>query len=163
MSILVNKDTEDLSRASPARPGPSTRSSAWSTARRWSGASRRARAAARIDGVPVFDTVTTRSATGANATMIFVPPAFAADADHGGGRRGHRLVVSSPRASPSLDMVRAKPYLDDKTRGWSARTARASSRPGECKIGIMPGYIHKPGNVGVISQRHADLRGGLAS
>jgi len=101
--------------------------------------------------LPVFDTVReAREATGANATMIFVPPAFAADAILEAADAGIELIVAITEGIPVLDMVRVKAHLGGSR--LIGPNCPGLITPGVGKIGIMPGYIHRPGGVGIISR-----------
>ena len=110
------------------------------------------------EGIPVFDTVAGAVRdTGANATMIFVPPPFAADAIAEAADAGVRIVVCITEGIPTNDMLRVKAFLDEKNRsGEVVRLIGPNCpgiiTPGECKIGIMPGRIHRPGTIGVVSR-----------
>ena len=113
------------------------------------------------NGLPIFDTVRQAvDATGASATMIFVPPPFAADAIMEAADAGIKTIVAITEGIPVLDMVKVKSYLRDKPKTvLIGPNCPGIITPGECKIGIMPGYIHLPAKdaksgkkVGIISR-----------
>ncbi|HEY7156306.1 MAG TPA: succinate--CoA ligase subunit alpha [Gemmataceae bacterium] len=105
------------------------------------------------EGFRLFNTVAEAvRETGANASMIFVPPAGAADAILEAADAGLRVIVAVTEGIPVLDMARAMRFLQGKNCRLIGPNCPGVITPGQCKIGIMPGYIHKPGPVGVISR-----------
>ena len=108
----------------------------------------------KMDDIPVFNTVTEAvDQAGANCSMIFVPPAFAADAIMEATDAGVDIVVAITEGIPVMDMVKAKNYIKDKKARLIGPNCPGIITPGQCKIGIMPGPIHKPGGpIGVVSR-----------
>jgi succinyl-CoA synthetase alpha subunit len=106
-----------------------------------------------IEGFPVFNSVKeAREKTGANATMIFVPPAFAADAVFEAEASGIELIVCITEGIPVIDLLKIKHIMNKSKSTMIGPNCPGIISPGKAKIGIMPGYIHKEGNIGVISR-----------
>jgi len=106
-----------------------------------------------VEGIPVFDSVAeAREATGANASLIFVPPPFAADAVMESAGAGIELVIAITEGIPVNDMLKAKAFLRDHPTRLIGPNCPGIITPGAAKIGIMPGHIHKPGTIGVVSR-----------
>ena len=106
-----------------------------------------------MDGIPVFNTAEEAvSATGANVSLIFVPPPFAADAVMEAAAAGVELVICITEGIPTIDMMKVKSFLKETDTRLIGPNCPGVITPGECKVGIMPGFIHLKGNIGLISR-----------
>ncbi|MFO7248521.1 MAG: succinate--CoA ligase subunit alpha [Bacillota bacterium] len=153
MSILVNKDTKVIVQGITGSQGLFHTKQMIEYGTKIVGGVTPGKGGMEVEGVPVFDTVAEAvEQTGANASVIYVPPAFAADAIMEAVDAGLELVVCITEGIPVLDMVKVKRYLEGKKTRLIGPNCPGVITPGECKIGIMPGYIHAPGHVGIVSR-----------
>ncbi len=171
MSILINADTKvliqgmgrtgsfhtDKAIAYGTRMVGAVHPSKAGTVQKFTGETDHSGVQGRPDGydvdVPIFRSVVeAMSETGATVSVVYVPPPFAADAIMEAAEAGIDLVVCITEGIPVADMVRAKRYLQDRETRLVGPNCPGVITPGECKIGIMPGYIHQPGRIGVVSR-----------
>ncbi len=159
MSILVNRDTKVICQGITGQAGAFHTAKCLEYGTKFVGGTSPGKGGTKSEhGLPVFNTVEEAvKATGATATMIFVPPAFAADATMEAADAGVVLAVVITEGIPALDMVKVRKHLDDRGVKLVGPNCPGIITPGECKIGIMPGYIHRPPqdgskNVGIISR-----------
>jgi succinyl-CoA synthetase alpha subunit len=153
MSILVNNDTRVVVQGITGREGTfHTRQCVEYGTKVVAGVTP-GKGGQDVDGIPVFNTVADAvEQEGANASLIFVPPAFCGDAILESANAGVALVVCITEGIPTLDMVRVKNALREKEVRMIGPNCPGIITPGQCKMGIMPGFIHKEGRVGVISR-----------
>ena len=159
MSILVNKDTKVICQGITGKAGAFHVAQCLEYGTQVVGGVSPGKGGTKSEhGLPVFNNCRDAfAATGADVTLVFVPPAFAADAIMEGAEAGASLVVVVTEGIPALDMVKVRKYLDDRGTLLIGPNCPGIITPGECKIGIMPGYIHRPPedgskNVGIISR-----------
>jgi succinyl-CoA synthetase alpha subunit len=154
MSVLVDKNTRLLVQGITGKTGMfhATQSLAYGT-QVVGGVTPGKGGETVLDKVPVFDTVADAvEKTGANASVIFVPPPFAADAIMEAADAGVPLIVCITEGIPVEDMVKAKRYLEGRKSRLIGPNCPGIITPKQCRIGIMPGYIHQPGKIGVVSR-----------
>ena len=153
MSILVDKSTRLIVQGITGREGAFHTSQAIAYGTKVVAGVTPGKGGTKEQGVPVFNTVQEAvEKTGANASVIFVPPPFAADAVMEAAEAGLPLVVAITEGIPTLDMIRVKQFLADRKTRLIGPNCPGIISPGKCKIGIMPGSIHREGHVGVISR-----------
>jgi succinyl-CoA synthetase alpha subunit len=153
MSILVDHNTRVICQGITGKVGEFHTRGCLEYGTRMVGGVTPGKGGETIADLPVFNTVAeARDATGANATMIFVPPPFAADAILEAVAAEIELVIAVTEGIPVLDMARVLPAVENSKSRLVGPNCPGVITPGQCKIGIMPGYIHTPGNVGVMSR-----------
>lgn len=153
MSILVNKNTRVITQGITGATGLFHAHGALDYGTQMVGGVTPGKGGTNIDGFPVFDTVEEAvKETGANASVIYVPPIGSADAILEAVDAGIELVICITEGVPVLDMVKVKKYMEGRNCRLIGPNCPGVITPEECKIGIMPGYIHKKGPVGVVSR-----------
>ena len=153
MSVLVNKDTKVIVQGITGSQGVFHTKQMIEYGTKIVGGVTPGKGGTEIEGVPVFNTVEDAvKSTGANASVVYVPPAFAADAIMEAVDAELDLVVCITEGIPVLDMVKVKKYMAGKHTRLLGPNCPGVITPDECKIGIMPGYIHKKGHVGIVSR-----------
>ncbi len=154
MSILVNNNTRLVVQGITGREGQFHTRQCVEYGTNVVGGVTPGKGGQKMDDVPVYNTVKSAvEQTGANCSMIFVPPPFAADAIMEAADAGIELIVTITEGIPVMDMLKVKNYLEGKNTRLIGPNCPGIITPGECKIGIMPAPIHKPGGpIGVISR-----------
>ena len=153
MSILVNKNTKVICQGITGKSGLFHSQKCREYGTQMVGGVTPGKGGTETDKFPIFNTVEEAvRKTGATATMIFVPPPFCADAIMEAADAGIELIIAITEGTPVLDMARARKYLEGKKSRLVGPNCPGVITPGECKIGIMPGHIHKPGPIGLMSR-----------
>ncbi|MEM6765923.1 MAG: succinate--CoA ligase subunit alpha [Bacteroidota bacterium] len=153
MSILVNKDSKIIVQGFTGREGSFHAQQMIEYGTQVVGGVTPNKGGQEHLGLPVFNTVSSAvKETGATVSIIFVPPAFAADAIMEAADAGVDLIVTITEGIPVKDMIYAKEYIDDRGVRMIGPNCPGIITPGECKLGIMPGFIHNPGKIGIISR-----------
>lgn len=153
MSILVNKDTKVICQGITGEQGTFHTRQMVAYGTKMAGGVTPGKGGTNVDGIPVFDTVGEAvQKTGANASVIYVPAGFAADAIMEAVDAGIELVVCITEGIPVIDMVKVRRFMEGKKSRLVGPNCPGVITPDQCKIGIMPGHIHKAGSVGVVSR-----------
>lgn len=154
MSILINKNTKVICQGITGKNGTAHTQGALDYGTKMVGGVTPGKGGQTHLGLPIFDTVAEAvKATGADATMIYVPAPFCADSIIEAADAGIKLIITITEGIPALDMLEVKYYLDRHPEvRMIGPNCPGVITPGECKIGIMPGYIHQKGKVGIVSR-----------
>ena len=153
MSILVNKQTRVLTQGITGATGQFHTKACKEYGTQMVAGVTPGKGGTVFEGIPIFDTVERAvRETGANASVIYVPPPFAADAILEAADARIPLIICITEGVPVRDMVRVKRYLEGRSSQLLGPNCPGTITPGECKIGIMPGHIHKAGTIGVVSR-----------
>jgi succinyl-CoA synthetase alpha subunit len=153
MSILVNKQTRVLTQGITGATGQFHTKACKEYGTQMVAGVTPGKGGTSFEGIPIFDTVERAvRETGADASVIYVPPPFAADAILESADAGIALIICITEGVPVRDMIKVKRYLAGRSSQLLGPNCPGTITPGECKIGIMPGHIHNPGTIGVISR-----------
>jgi len=153
MSILVDENTRVICQGITGKQGMFHTRQAVAYGTKMVGGVTPGKGGEKMDGLPIFSTVAEAvRETGAKASVIYVPAPYAADAIMEAVDAGVELIACITEGTPVLDMVAVKGYLAGKKSRLLGPNCPGVISPGKCKIGIMPGYIHRPGSIGVISR-----------
>jgi succinyl-CoA synthetase alpha subunit len=153
MSILVNKNTKVLVQGITGSAGLFHATQCREYGTKVVGGVTPGKGGTEVEGFPVFDTVAAAvKKTGANASLIFVPAPFAMDSMVEALDAGIDLVICITEGVPTQDMIKVKEYMKGKKARLVGPNCPGVMTPGEAKVGIMPGYIHTPGRIGIISR-----------
>ena len=153
MAILVNKNTRVLTQGITGATGQFHTKACKEYGTQMVGGVTPGKGGTAYEGIPIFDTVERAAKeTGATASVIYVPPPYAADAILEAADANIPLIICITEGVPVRDMVKVKRYLAGRSSQLLGPNCPGTITPGQCKIGIMPGHIHKPGNVGVVSR-----------